>query len=612
MRIPCTLMKLGQSKAVSSFLCVAALLLASVPQTKAAFSTPAPLVSTPTDSSDQQVATSGNYVYVVWRDNEIGAVVSNPEIYFARSTNGGLTFEAPQNMSQSSGPSGNPRIAASGQHVYIAFNEGLNSFLIHSEDGGVSFLPKTNLADSGIYLGSAGWLAASGPNLYMVWRQLTAGADDIYLARFGNYSTSFLGLQNVSVSPAPAHSIDPVVTASGNSVYVAWSEPVAGNSNDVIFRRSTDGGVAFDATINVSNNTGLSRFPAMTADGTKVWLAWTDKTPLNEDIFLARSVNGGSLFEPTVNLSNNATNSADPTVTAKGSAVYVAWSDLPAGVTTGNLRDIFLATSADSGTTFDPASMKNISETAPALSGVPRVAATNVVLSVYWGESLQAGIGTQRDIFFSSQELAIPVPPPSMLSLTPGAGMQTQSVDVDLTGSGFQSGATLALSGTGVTVTDVQCVSPTAMKAKMNVALTATPGGRDLTVLNPDGKSATLSGAFTVMSASVLMLIDIARTDVNMGAGNGGLLTANNSNGNDGANSSYKSLLAHLDNAEKALLQQPPDAATAINQMDAFYIKIGNLAKGKKPEITAALYTTLYNDYAMVMGSLGGTVKPAH
>ena len=54
-----------------------------------------------------------------------------------------------------------------------------------------------------------------------------------------------------------------------------------------------------------------------------------------------------------------------------------------------------------------------------------------------------------------------------------------------------------------------------------------------------------------------------------------------------------------------------PTCATAINQMDAFYIKIGNLAKGKKPEITPALYTTLYNDYAMVMGSLGGTVKPA-
>jgi hypothetical protein len=297
-------------------------------------------------------------------------------------------------------------------------------------------------------------------------------------------------------------------------------------------------------------------------------------------------------------------------VTAKGTNVYVAWSELPSGGT-GNLRDIFLATSADSGASFDPAAVNNISQTALALSAVPRIAATDTILSVYWGESLQAGIGTQRDIFFSSQELSIPVPPPSMLSLNPGAGMQTQSVDVDLAGAGFQSGATVVLSGTGVTVTDVAFVSPTAMKAKMNVALTATPGGRDLTVTNPDGQSATLPGAFTVMSASTLMLIEMTRTDVNMGVGTVGVL-AGSSDSNNPGNSSYKSLLAHLENAENALLQQPADLATAINEMDAFYIKIGNLAKGKKPEITTALYTTLYNDYAMVMGSLGGTVKPAH
>ena len=151
MRIPCTLMKLGQSKAVSSFLCVAALLLASVPQTKAAFSTPAPLVSTPTDSSDQQVATSGNNVYLVWRDNESGATSSNLEIYFARSTNGGLTFEAPQNISQS------PTTSSESAHrsqwptcLHYVQRYGGNSFLAHSEDGGMSFLPKTNLTNFGV------------------------------------------------------------------------------------------------------------------------------------------------------------------------------------------------------------------------------------------------------------------------------------------------------------------------------------------------------------------------------------------------------------------------------------------------------------------------------
>jgi hypothetical protein len=45
--------------------------------------------------------------------------------------------------------------------------------------------------------------------------------------------------------------------------------------------------------------------------------------------------------------------------------------------------------------------------------------------------------------------------------------------------------------------------------------------------------------------------------------------------------------------------------------MDAFYLKVRNMAKGNQPEITAALYNTLYKEYAAVMHSLGGTVKPA-
>jgi hypothetical protein len=577
-----------------------ALLMLSAPNLKAAFSLPSPLTNTLTDTSDQQVATSGSNVYLVWRDFESGAIPPNSEIYFTRSLDGGVSFEAPQNISQTSSTTANPRIVASGQHLYIAFSDTGGTFLVHSENGGETFSPKINLTTAfGLQLGSSGWLAAAGENLYMVWRQNTGGADDIFMARFDSYGATFLGTQNVSESPAPAHSIDPVVVASGNSVYVAWSDPVAGSSNEIFFRRSVDGGVGFGPVKNISNNTGLSRFPSMAADGTNVWIAWTDRAE-NDEILFARSADAGESFESTLNLSNNTTGSVDPIVAARGNNVYVAWADVPPGAESNKL-DIYLKTSVDSGFSFDPSLLKNVSETTTVLSRAPRVAVTDAMLSVYWGESLPNGIGTQRDIYYSALELAIPVPPPSMLSLSPSAGMQTQSVDVDLTGSGFQSGAALSLSGTGVTVTDVAFVSPTLMKAKMNISLTSNPGGRDLTVLNPDGQSATMSGAFTVMSASSLMLIEITRTDVNTGSSNGGFLTGN---------SSYKSLLAHLENAERALLQQPPALATATNQIDAFYVKIGNMKKGKNPEISLAFYLTLYNDYAALMASLGGTVKP--
>jgi hypothetical protein len=603
MRINLASMTLGYRQAVGSLCFLVALLFLSVPQMEAAFSTPAALIGTATDSLDQQVATSGANVYVVWRENEVGATSLNAEIYFVRSTDGGVNFEAPQNISQTPGTSANPRIAASGNHVYLTFNDGGSSFLAHSENGGASFLPNINLTTtSAIQLGSSSWLAAAGENLYTVWRQGTAAGIEIFVGRFGSYGGSFLGSQSVS---APSFPIDPVVAASGNSVYVAWSEPVTGNSNDILFRRSTDRGVAFGPAVNISNNTGLSRFPAMAADGMNVWLVWIDRTPSVDDIFFARSADAGGLFESTVNLSNNATGSVEPTVTGRGNRVYVAWADVPSGAAS-HQRDIYLRASEDAGLTF--AENQNLSGSTTIPSGFPRTVLTDSSVSAYWGESiLLDNGGSQRDIFHVHQTIAVPIPPPSMLSLSPSSGMQTQSVDVDLSGAGFQSGSLLALSGTGVTVTGVECISPTAMKAKFSVALTAAPGGRNLTVTNPDGQSATMTGAFTVMSASALMLIEVTRADVNMAVGNGEFLAANS----NASNSSFKSLLAHLENAERALLQQPADLARAINQIDAFYIKIGNLAKGKKPEITPALYTTLYTDYAAVMNSLGGTVKPA-
>ena len=48
----------------------------------------------------------------------------------------------------------------------------------------------------------------------------------------------------------------PQITASGNNVYVVWSDSTTGNA-DIFFKRSTDGGATFSSpSINLSNNAG--------------------------------------------------------------------------------------------------------------------------------------------------------------------------------------------------------------------------------------------------------------------------------------------------------------------------------------------------------------------
>jgi hypothetical protein len=588
--------------AVVSLLCLVAL-QGSIAQADATFSTPTNLSLTTQDSSDQQLASSGAYVYVVWRDNPSNTVF-NPEILLMRSSDGGKTFTPWENLSATPSTSGAPWVAASGQHVYVIWSEFSGAptdgyYLRYSNDFGDTFGAPRNITTLfGVPSSGNCAMAAAGHSVFLSCTQSIVGNNEIVVVRSNDNGTTFSSPQNVSLSPSIG-SAKSRIAASGSDVYVAWEEGV-GSSSEIFLAHSSDSGVTFGTPTNVSLTSGFSSISvSLDADGSKVWIAWSDRSTGNDDVFYKRSTNGGESFTASDNLSLTPSGSSTPFVKAKGNQVWLVWADAPSSNPTSSVPDIYSRRSSDGGATFGET--LNISNSQTINSNQPRVGLTDLAVSLFWGEP-----GAFREVYHSYQELAIAVPPPSMLSLSPGAGIQTQSVDVDLTGSGFQSGATLALSGAGVTVTDVAFVSPTGMKAKMNVSLNATPGGRDLTVMNPDGQSATLSGAFTVMSASALMLIEMTRTDVNIGAGNGSLLASSSNS----SNSSYNSLLAHLATAEKALLRQPADLPTAINQMDAFYIKIGNMAKGKKPEITT-LYMTLYNDYAMVMGSLGGTVKPS-
>jgi hypothetical protein len=76
--------------------------------------------NTITESGQQKnVAVSGNTVYVVWYDFTPG----NGEIFFKRSTNSGSTFSSAINLSNNAGDSFLPRIAVSGNTVYVVWQD---------------------------------------------------------------------------------------------------------------------------------------------------------------------------------------------------------------------------------------------------------------------------------------------------------------------------------------------------------------------------------------------------------------------------------------------------------------------------------------------------------
>jgi hypothetical protein len=93
----------------------------------------------------------------------------------------------------------------------------------------------------------------------------------------------------------------------------------------------------------------------------------------------------------------------------------------------------------------------------------------------------------------------------ALTSVSPASrGQGATSQTITLNGAGFTSGTTVSFSGTGVTVNTVSVVNASQLSADISVADAATTGPRDMTVTKPDGKTATLAGAFTVNAAPTL------------------------------------------------------------------------------------------------------------
>ena len=115
----------------------------------------------------------------------------------------------------------------------------------------------------------------------------------------------------VNLSDNKGTSSSPIIhtstTAANNDLYVLWSDNSTGNF-DVFYKRSIDGGSTFEDTVNLSNNTGDSVIPTdssiVSIDG-NLYVIWIDDTTGISDVFYKRSTDGGSTFEDTVNLSNN-------------------------------------------------------------------------------------------------------------------------------------------------------------------------------------------------------------------------------------------------------------------------------------------------------------------
>ncbi len=231
-----------------------------------------------------------------------------------------------------------PSIAVNGSNIFVAWSElakdGFQIVLAQSANGGNSFT-KGKVVSKTLSGGKEAdalcpKLAISGSILYGVWVEDSLGNFEIAFRQLTgkckDNKNKPIDCPVKNLSKSARDSVDPVIAVSGKNIYVAWADKTDGDF-DIYLTASRDGGVTFSEPVNVSDDDVDSLKPALAVDGTRVYLAWVTYEDNQGQIRFVRSSNSGADFDHDEILSDPRTNARHPALAANASKVFLAWTD---------------------------------------------------------------------------------------------------------------------------------------------------------------------------------------------------------------------------------------------------------------------------------------------
>ncbi len=277
-------------------------------------------------------------IVCAWEERRAAAALgsSNQDVFFNRSTDGGLTW----------GPA--------------AF--ALNSDTVATATSDIDRIS----------------LATSGNTIHVVWeedRTLISGAEDLYYVRSTDSGATFsapvrLNTQVPFVPPLgsldPHNDVDePKIVAEGTTVAVAFIDnrlvPGGGAANDNVWVLvSQDGGATFTETLIETDTTGDVDNVQVAIDGSVVAVCWADEAVLSGGAIHAQVSSDGGLTWLPSEVSVSPILEATPGAVSRyhhadvsGSDVYVVWTDDHLQPGTGdNGRKVYVNVSQDAGLTW--------------------------------------------------------------------------------------------------------------------------------------------------------------------------------------------------------------------------------------------------------------------
>lgn len=260
------------------------------------------LTNNPMDSVYGQVAAWNNNVYMLWQDS-IPSDYTNYDIFIKSSNDNGTTFGSSVNLSNNSGFSEHPQIAAYDNKVYA------------------------------------------------IWADDTSGNREVLLTRSMDNGRSFDKIKNLSNNTSD--SFNQEIAVFGDTVYVVWlDQSDEDDETNILLKASGDGGETFGRTVNISSNANQETFPKVAAFEGSVYIAWNMADDTlderdNEGLFFVRSLDGGNNFDNIIKL-NHENDFGELQISAFDETVYVAFG----GLHSLDVNGVLFTKSNDGGRSF--------------------------------------------------------------------------------------------------------------------------------------------------------------------------------------------------------------------------------------------------------------------
>lgn len=275
--------------------------------------------NTPNTCGWPVVAASGQQnIYILYHTLATGG---SYEVIFQRSTNGGGTWSPMQKISGTASAI-TPQFVVSGSYLHAVWEERPDNYYeIYFSTYSIlddTWTTPQNISNTAT---TSRWvqLQAAGQDLFCAWIETTTyPLSDIYFTKSTNGGTDWTVPVNITNDDRPQNRINMKYDHPGN-LYIASDDIITFNFDEIYLLKSSDFGSTWSVPLNITNNAGNSNTPCIEVMGGHIYFTWSDNTHSapaydNSDIFFKWSSDGGVTWQDSINLSVNSETSSRPRI----------------------------------------------------------------------------------------------------------------------------------------------------------------------------------------------------------------------------------------------------------------------------------------------------------